>query len=65
MCYGKPDEILAKILEVRRLGPNANGHTPLHFEHFCAYTGCNASQVGKEAYEWAKLAYISAKLPPT
>jgi hypothetical protein len=66
MCYGKPDEILAKILEAQPLQPNECGHKPLDdFEHFCAYSGCIEDVVGKDAFAWAKLAYITAKLPRT
>lgn len=66
MCYGKPDEILAKVLQANPLAPNAHGHTAMDdFDHFCAYSGCNLGQVSPEAYAWAKLAYISARLPKT
>jgi hypothetical protein len=33
------------------------------FDHFCAYSGCNPAKISAEAYAWAKLAYISARLP--
>jgi hypothetical protein len=60
MCYGKPDEMLADILSARPLVPNEHGHTALDdFEHFCAYSGCDPDNA------WAKLAYISARLPKT
>jgi hypothetical protein len=65
MCYGNPDAMLTSILEARPLQPNENGHTSLDlFEHFCAYSGCNPDKIGHDAFAWAKLAYISAKLPP-
>ena len=66
MCYGKPDELLAKILEAQPLQPNEHGHTPLDdFKHFCAFSGCIEDEVGRDAFAWAKLAYIIAKLPKT
>jgi hypothetical protein len=66
MCYGKPDEMLADILSVRPLVPNQNGHTAMDdFDHFCAHSGCNPGAVSPEAYAWAKLAFISARLPKT
>jgi len=65
MCYGNPSQILAEILKVRRLEPDQYGHTALeNFEHFCAYSGCDARTIGDEAFAWAKLAYVSAQLPP-
>jgi hypothetical protein len=66
MCYGNPDEILTEILKARPLARDARGYTAMDdFDHFCAYSGCNESAVGKETFAWARLAYISAKLPPT
>jgi hypothetical protein len=65
MCYGNPKEMLADILRVRRLEPDEHGHTALeNFEHFCSYSGCNRQSIGDEAFAWAKLAYVSAQLPP-
>lgn len=65
MCYGNPKQMLAEILKVRRLEPDQYGHTALdNFEHFCSYSGCDARIVGDEAFAWAKLAYITAQLPP-
>lgn len=65
MCYGNPHQMLADILKVRRLEPDQHGHTALeNFEHFCAYSGCDARTIGDEAFAWAKLAYVSAQLPP-
>ncbi|SAK56785.1 hypothetical protein AWB77_01759 [Caballeronia fortuita] len=44
MCYGNPQQTLTEILKVRRLEPDRYGHTALdNFEHFCAYSGCDAS----------------------
>ena len=60
MCYGKPDEILADILQARPLVPDERGHTSLDdFEHFCAYSGCDPNNA------WAKLAFVSARLAKT
>ncbi|MFM0150500.1 hypothetical protein [Paraburkholderia sp. RL18-085-BIA-A] len=37
MCYGKPDEALALLLDSGWLEPNALGRMALDdFEHFCA-----------------------------
>jgi hypothetical protein len=64
MCYGDPVKTLAIVLDGRTLPPNENGHTVLDlFQHFCDYSGCQEDKVGREAYAWAKLAYISARLP--
>jgi hypothetical protein len=58
--------MLGVVLDGRALEPNENGHTVLDlFEHFCAYSGCDEKTIGKEAFAWAKLAYISARLRPT
>lgn len=66
MCYGKPDETLAKILEAQPPLPNELGHTPLDdFEHFCAYTGCIEDEVGKDAFARAKLAYRRTAMTKT
>ncbi|TCK32780.1 hypothetical protein B0G84_8662 [Paraburkholderia sp. BL8N3] len=66
MCYGKPDEILALVLQAHPPTPNGHGHTAIgDFDHFCAYSGCNPGEVNPEAFAWAKLAYISAGLPKT
>jgi hypothetical protein len=60
MCYGNPDAILADILQARPLTSNEHGHTALEdSEHFCAYSGCDPGNA------WAKLVYISARLPTT
>jgi hypothetical protein len=60
-----PQQLLAEMLKVRRLGPDQYGHSPLHnFEHFCAYSGCDARTTGDEAFAWAKLAYGRDQLPP-
>lgn len=65
MCYGNPKQMLAEILKVRRLEPDKYGHTALeNFEHFCAYSGCDPAKIGVDAFAWAKLAYVSAQLPP-
>lgn len=65
MCYGNPQQMLAAILSARQLEPDRYGHTALdNFEHFCAYSGCDARTIGDEAFAWAKLAYVSAQLPP-
>jgi hypothetical protein len=65
MCYGNPQQMLADILNLRRLEPDRYGHTALdNFEHFCAYAGCDPAKVGSDAFAWAKLAYIAAQLPP-
>jgi hypothetical protein len=64
MCYGNPEEILAKMLEVQPLTPNSRGHTAMDdFEHFCSYSGCDEKTIGELAFAWAKLAYISAWRP--
>jgi hypothetical protein len=58
MCYGDPVEMLKKIIDGRTLLTNEAGHTVLDdFEHFCAYSGCDPNNA------WAKLAYVSARLP--
>jgi hypothetical protein len=58
MCYGKPEELLAQLLQARPLKPNQYGHTALEdFEHFCAYSGCDPNNA------WAKLAFVTASLP--
>lgn len=64
MCYGNPDEILRNLLEARPLQADSRGHTALDdFEHFCAYSGCSVERIGQEAFAWARLAYVSARLP--
>ncbi|WP_244832473.1 hypothetical protein [Caballeronia sp. TF1N1] len=56
--------MLAGILEARPPEPDELGHTALDdFDHFCAYAGCNPGEVPPEAYAWAKLAFVSARLP--
>lgn len=61
MCYGKPDELIAKLLEASELKTNDLGHTALdYFDHFCAYSGCIKEEVGELAFAWAKYAYLSA-----
>ncbi|CAB3758684.1 hypothetical protein [Paraburkholderia humisilvae] len=66
MCYGKPEEMLADFLQANPLVPNDLGHTALDdFDHFCAYSGCNPTEVGPDAYAWAKLAYVSARASKT
>ncbi|WP_250537066.1 hypothetical protein [Caballeronia sp. AZ10_KS36] len=65
MCYGNPHQMLSEILKVRRLEPDQHGHNALdNFEHFCSYSGCDSRTIGDEAFAWAKLAYVSAQLPP-
>lgn len=60
MCYGKPEEMLVQVLQARPLKPNKYGHTALEeFEHFCAYSGCDPNNA------WAKLAFVTASLPPS
>lgn len=59
MCTGNPDEILAEILEARPLQPNGRGHAPMgDFDRFCACSGCIEDDVGKDAFAWAKFAYM-------
>lgn len=61
MSFGNPDEILAGLLSANPPVPNDLGHTALDdFEHFCAYTGCSPERIGKDAFAWAKLAFVSA-----
>ncbi|SAL70674.1 hypothetical protein AWB67_07228 [Caballeronia terrestris] len=63
MCYSDPDAILLDILQTGNLPSNEHGHTALDdFNHFGAYSGCNPSQVSSEAYAWARLAFVSARL---
>jgi hypothetical protein len=58
MCYGDPVELLKKVIDGRTLQTNDAGHTVFDdFEHFCAYSGCDPDNA------WAKLAYVSARLP--
>lgn len=60
MCFRKPDEILADILQARPLVPDERGYTSVDdFEHFCAYSGCDPGNA------WAKLAFVSARLAKT
>jgi hypothetical protein len=55
--------MLADILAARPLTPDEHGHTVLDdFDHFCAYSGCNRSEVSAQAYAWAKLAFVSARI---
>jgi hypothetical protein len=57
MCYGDPVELLKKVIDGRTLQTNEAGHTVLgDFEHFCAYSGCDAGNA------WAKLAFVTARL---
>jgi hypothetical protein len=61
MSFGKPGEILAKMLTDRPLGTNEFGRTAMDdFRHFCAYTGCSPERVGAETYAWAMLAFFTA-----
>jgi hypothetical protein len=64
MCYGKPEELLAKLLEARPLTPNDLGHTAQDdFEHFCAYSGLSIDTAGPVAFAWARYAYYSVWRP--
>ena len=57
MCYGDPVELLKEVIDGRTLQTNEAGHTVLgDFEHFCAYSGCDAGNA------WAKLAFVTARL---
>ncbi|WP_144106628.1 hypothetical protein [Paraburkholderia sp. BCC1886] len=61
MCYGKPDELTAQLLEACGLKKNDLGHTALDdFDHFCAYSGCIKEEIGELAFAWTKYAYLSA-----
>jgi len=65
MCYGNPHQMLVDMLNVRHLEPDRHGHTALDdFLHFCAYSGCDPATIGSDAFAWAKLAYVAAKLSP-
>jgi hypothetical protein len=61
MCYGKPDELIVKLLQARELKTNDLGHTALDdFDHFCTVNGCIKEDIGELAFAWTKLAYLSA-----
>ncbi len=63
MCYGEPDRLLELIIGKRELPKNELGHTPLDdFAHFCAYSGCSEEDLGKRAFAFVKLAYVTAGL---
>ncbi len=65
MCYGEPDRLLELIIGKRELPKNELGHTPLDdFAHFCAYSGCREEDLGKRAFAFVKLAYVTAGLNP-
>lgn len=63
MCYGEPDRLLELIIGKRELPTNELGHTPLDdFAHFCAHSGCSEEDLGKRAFAFVKLAYVTAGL---
>jgi hypothetical protein len=60
MCYGKPDKMLADILQLHPLVPDESGLTSLDdFEQFCVYSSCDPDNA------WAKPASVSARLAKT
>lgn len=60
MCYKNPVELLQTI-QSEPLLRNEIGHTPLDdFDHFCAFSGLSEELVGREAFAWAKVAFVSA-----
>ncbi|SAL80876.1 hypothetical protein AWB67_05708 [Caballeronia terrestris] len=63
ICYGEPDAILLNLVQTGKVPSNERGHTALDdFNHFCAYSGCNPAQLSTEAYAWARLAFVSARV---
>jgi hypothetical protein len=63
MCYGKPVELLQKLLAAHPPVPNDRGHTVLDdFDHLCAYSGLNEADAGSDAFAWAKYSYVSGRL---
>ncbi|WP_087633882.1 hypothetical protein [Caballeronia telluris] len=63
MCYGEPVELLKEVIDGRTLQIDEDSHTVLDdFDHFCAYSGCNPNEVSAQAYAWAKLAFVSARI---
>lgn len=64
MCYGKPDELLAKMAVAGPPLRNSRGHTAQDdFDHFCAYSGLNLETATPREFAWAKAAYFSAWRP--
>jgi hypothetical protein len=60
MGYGNPDQLLQTI-QHEPLPRNEIGHTPIDdFHHFCAFSGLSEHLVGREAFAWAKVAFVSA-----
>lgn len=60
MCYRQPDKMI-ELLLAQPLPINHLGHTALDdFDHFCALTGLDEDFVGKEAFAWAKSAFLFA-----
>lgn len=64
MCYGNPEELLAKLLRARPPVTNDLGHTAQDdFDHLCAYSGLSVETAGPVAFAWARYVHYSLWRP--